>query len=416
MGQGSIYIKAFGEFAITTAEGKLITEDEIRSAAMTKLLLYLFLHRDRLISKDELIENLWHEEEVANPAGALKNMTYRVRNFLKQHLGDEEYILSVRGAYTWNHDIPVLMDCEEFDTCYDTIMNAELATQERVIAGELILRMYHGAFGDKIRDSIWVTNISTYYHTRFITAVSQLLELYHEQKRYEDIIAIANQGLHYDATNEALYCILIDALIATNQCQVAEEVYEGANKLFSEELGIHNSEMLTKVHERILKMCKGTKCETITDVCHDIEEEEVDGAFSCGYLVFREICRLEARKMARSGSEGYVILLSMDHDKIRCGMNLSKTEDFLLNKCMRRFDGILEDSLRVGDVVSRYNENQYIALLTSCSYESSRQVAERVISQFDQFNPYKDFKLSYSIEELSNDIHWNNKDKVESAS
>ena len=41
----------------------------IRSDIMTKFLIYLLLHRDKVITKEELIENLWNEDEIDNPAG-----------------------------------------------------------------------------------------------------------------------------------------------------------------------------------------------------------------------------------------------------------------------------------------------------------------------------------------------------------
>ena len=53
-----------------------------------------------------------------NRAGALKNLMYRLRNTLKKNLGEEDYILTGRGTYYWNPDIPIWLDCEEFDSWY----------------------------------------------------------------------------------------------------------------------------------------------------------------------------------------------------------------------------------------------------------------------------------------------------------
>lgn len=86
MGNDPIEIETFGEFKLIGADGKISTEEDIRSGVMIRFLVYILIHRDHINTKDELIENLWFYGEVDNPAGTLKNLTYRVRNFLKKIL------------------------------------------------------------------------------------------------------------------------------------------------------------------------------------------------------------------------------------------------------------------------------------------------------------------------------------------
>ena len=405
MNQGAIQVKSLGEFAIYGEDGRFVTEDEMRSTAMVKFLMYILTHRDHMNSKEELIENLWHEGEVENPAGALKNITYRVRTFLRDHLGDQEYIVSVRGAYAWNEEIPVELDVEKFEHCYDKAMDESKFPDDRITWCEQLIQLYQGSFGAKIGDLLWAANRAMYYQTRYIRVVKELIGMYRKSDSYERIIALANDALAYDPLNEDLYCDLIDALVATNQRKCAEDVYETASKLFYEELGMRNPEGLTKAHAKILKMSKGTKSDSITEVHEDIEEKQVDGAFFCGYPVFREIYRLEARKTSRLGNAEYVVLFSTESRKAQSGCSLTKAEEFMLNKGMRRFEKVLDDSLRVGDVVSRYSDLQYIVLLSSCSYEASRNVAERIIRKFNSGNANDDLVLKYSLEEVALENH-----------
>lgn len=401
MEQGVIRVKTLGEFAICSTDGCWVSEDEMRSSVMTKFLLYLLTHRDHMNSKEELIENLWHEGEIENPAGALKNITYRVRNFLKEHLGDGDFILSVRGAYAWNEAIPVVLDIEEFEGCYDNAMNQSLFPDDRIPWCEKMIALYQGSFGQKITDMIWAANLSMYYQTRYLNVVGELIGLYKKEDEQEKIIALANQALSFDGLNENLYCELIEAFVASNQRQMAEDVYEGASKLFLEELGIRSPKGLTEAHEKILKMTKGSKSDTILEVCTEIEEADVDGAFFCGYPVFREIYRLEARKIARLGNAEYVVLFSLESRKAKQGTKLTKADEFMMNKGMRRFEKVLDYSLRVGDVVSRYSDLQYIVLLSACSYESSKNVADRVLRKFYSGNNNEDLILTYSLEEVA---------------
>ena len=108
-----LYIQMLGEFSISSSRGKL-TWEALRSDQMLRLLTYLLINRDRSVSVEELSDVLWSEKETANPAGAIKNLMYRLRTSLKA-LGEDSYILTGRGAYSWNREIPVRVDFEEFE-------------------------------------------------------------------------------------------------------------------------------------------------------------------------------------------------------------------------------------------------------------------------------------------------------------
>ena len=55
---------------------------------MKKLLIYLLIHREHPVSVRELSEALWREDEIENPAGALKNLMYRLRTIMKKNISE----------------------------------------------------------------------------------------------------------------------------------------------------------------------------------------------------------------------------------------------------------------------------------------------------------------------------------------
>jgi PleD family two-component response regulator len=55
-----------------------------------------------------------------------------------------------------------------------------------------------------------------------------------------------------------------------------------------------------------------------------------------------------------------------------------KIYQFRVRTAMGHLKKILQESLRMGDVVSKYNESQYLILLPSCDYEGAMLVANRV--------------------------------------
>ena len=93
-------IRTLGKFQIRDEE-HIVNEEEIRSPKMINLLAYLIIHRNQTLTFYDMADALWQEEETGNPAGALKNLMYRLRVFLKKNFGDEDFILTDHGSYRW---------------------------------------------------------------------------------------------------------------------------------------------------------------------------------------------------------------------------------------------------------------------------------------------------------------------------
>ena len=106
-----LQVKSLGKFMVT--DGAVILDDDVlRSDMLKKLLIYILTHREHPVTNQELAEALWQEDETDNPAGALKNLMYRLRNVLKKSIGDYNYIITSQGSYAWNNEIKVMLDIE----------------------------------------------------------------------------------------------------------------------------------------------------------------------------------------------------------------------------------------------------------------------------------------------------------------
>ena len=68
-----------GEFTVGYRD-KVISEKDKRGKKMRTLLQYLIAHREREVSQNELIEQLWPDSD--NPANALKTLVHRTREVL----------------------------------------------------------------------------------------------------------------------------------------------------------------------------------------------------------------------------------------------------------------------------------------------------------------------------------------------
>jgi len=98
--------------------GRVLSADISRTRQVSNLAGFLIANRNRELTQDDIINALWADEESENPANALKNLAYRLRNTLKalDNPGEKtSYIKIKRGVYSWNNDNPCVVDIEEIE-------------------------------------------------------------------------------------------------------------------------------------------------------------------------------------------------------------------------------------------------------------------------------------------------------------
>ena len=367
-------VKSLGKFQITYGE-HILNDELLRSDMLKKLFMYMVTHRGHPASVQELSEALWHDDEVDNPAGALKNLMYRLRTVLKKYISADKFIITSQGAYAWNNEIPIELDASIFEE-YCKIAKKAKNEAEVLHNYESAVALYKGEFMENSLDHHWAVTLSTYYHSMFLNAVKELVELYLKLERYQDIEDLSVYALKMDRVDEELYCYNIMALIKSNKYELAMKRYDEAVKTLQDTLGVHNPPGLQKVQQELLKMNKGTGPEALENIHDDmIEEEESVGVYFCGYPIFKEVYRLEVRKNARLGEAEYIVLFTVELNN-RLSADNDKMKKFLVEQGMKNLKNTLKKVLRIGDVAARYSDSQFIVLLPTCTYESSVAVAK----------------------------------------
>lgn len=408
-----LYMNSLGRFELTDGKNRL-NDETIRSEKLTKLLLYLLLHRDHNLSVEELAEALWQENETENPTGALKNLMYRLRTLLKEQFGDQRYIITSRGAYNWNTDIEVQLDVEELEHLYEQV-RLRTSSEQKIADYERIISIYKGEFVPNVRDMHWVTTLSTYYHSIFLNAVKGLAQLYWEREQFSDLERITVNGIQYENADEELYSYQIQALAAQHKTQMAEETYQKAQEILFQELGVRTTKELEKVHQAVCLMQKSQENEELEQVRESLDEERITGAYLCGYPLFREIYRVETRQIGRRRKRSQLLLFSIDVKQEEKRIAITKREQSLresrkdrnVTQAMKTMEEILVHELRVGDVVSRYSEKQYIVLLTECERENVERVKQRILSRFREEKEVEPCtQVRVELEEISGTIDY----------
>jgi DNA-binding SARP family transcriptional activator len=399
MGKG-LQVQLFGHFRIQSEEG-LVTKESIHSEQMEKLLVYLLIYRRKNISLQELMEVLW-EDGVSHPQKALKNLVYRLRNALKS-LGDDNFILTNQGNYSWNPDIPVLLDTELFEVKGKAAMSCQGNQEEQCLLYEEALAYYQGEYLPEFAMESWQVPLDTYYHSMYLTMVKNLAKLYDSEKKYEEMTLILRKALGRDNIDDELHYWNIRSLMGQNKMDLAWSHYKKARELLYRNLGVRKTEKMTQIYRELLSQNQTLELD-VNEISEDMaERESPHSVYFCEYEIFREVYRLEARRILRLGIAEYVLLLTL-----QIGEQTGKPQEYVTyckKKNAASLKKVLEKSLRVGDVVSACSENQYIVMLPTCTFETGTMVAERIQSHFQAVCPDKNVRLLYELKAVEPKIH-----------
>ena len=120
-----------------------------------------------------------------------------------------------------------------------------------------------------------------------------------------------------------------------------------ARKIMETELGVRKTTILNKVYEELKQISKGDSSYDIREVKEDIHQ------------IFKEIYHLEARKSVRSKTPENLLLLTLEAPENESAEVIS----FRIRQAMKGFEETIGECLRVGDVVAKYSETQFIILL-----------------------------------------------------
>ena len=400
-------VETLGRFRVRQGDA-VLDDNNIHSVRLSNLLIYLILRRNQTTMPDEIADAVWQEGEVGNPAGALKNLMYRLRRLLEQYFGKQNYILSDRGSYRWNPEIEVQVDVEIFEKRY---AKWKKLSEKKTEPLEQLLEAYTGTFLPKLAELYWVVARSAYYQSLYLSGVRALIQKYVEAEAYAKLELLCGHVLKTGEAEEDLYYYLIYAKLKQEKWKSAMETYETGTLRLKEELGISKTAKLDEIYEKLIRANASDMPDKMRKVKASMEETETEGVFFCGYPVFREIYRLEMRKAIRFQEKEAMLLLTMEpagsgHRK------WSQIDEFRIKNGMNRLGEVIKGSLRTGDVVSRYSRSQYVILLFSCSCEDGELVAERIVHRFYAENAkYSQLRIRKNLEKLNDEEEENENGK-----
>ncbi len=395
-GATAFSIQMFSRFSIS--DGSItLTQSEIHSDMAVKLLVYLIFHHDRSCTVTELSEALWPDEGSSNPAGALKNMAYRLRTILKKVWPETEFIQTGRGSYAWNAALSVKIDTEEFKRLYQMAKSTD-EPKEKIKALTGAFECYRGRLLPDLEAEHWIMPRVAYYQSQYLNLVKRLAELLEANEQYHEMERVCIRALDREALDEKLHILLIRAYIAQGKLEKAESHYHTTEKTLYDSLGIGPSDEMRALYQKVMDHDHDQVAD-ISVIQDELSESELDagGAFYCEFGIFKRLYELEVRRMKRMGMTVFLALLTLYTDAE------AKSREKYLKRIETNMDwmrDILTESLRAGDVYTRYSVNQYLVMLPACPYENAKIVMERIFKNFERTHRRSGIRMKYSMKEL----------------
>ena len=392
----ALQIQMLGEFVIN-ARNVRISDSDNRSRKLWILLAYLIYHRHRNVTQDELIRLLWNEtREGKNPAGALKTVFHRVRAMLDRLWPEagRQLILYQNGGYSWNCEVPVSVDIDQFEYLCENITDGD----EQHLQGYTAALLYKGDFLSKLSAENWVIPIAAYYHNCYMKLLLDLLPKLLQQNKCEDAAWLCKAASEVEPYDENIYYYWMKSLLDMKDHKGAAKIYEQFKERLYLDFGFEPNEEMRELYHKAMKTDNGYVI-SIEDIVHQLKEEnENNGALICEYDFFRILYRAMVRYMVQSRIVVHIALISVE----------SVAEEILSPRKLQKVVNMLEEqlrlSLRIEDTAARCSNSQYVVMLPQTDYENSCRICEKVVKSYYRRHPHSDVDIKYAVYPMGTDL------------
>lgn len=372
-------IYTLGQFVIKRGD-RLISEDNNRSHKLWELFKYLITYRDKGCRIDNIQDILWSEKDYIDPKHALQTLVFRLRQRLNQgntsSIEDCNIVFS-NGSYFLKPSQDCWIDAEEFVILYEKASqlsnsNPEQAAKIYKEAAEL----YKGEYLPQSSFDDWVIPIRNYYRRMYMQLILELTKLLKSLGRSIEVIGIYEKALLVEPLEEEFHLKFIEALLSEGLVKEAKKHYEYATSLIFVELGTKPSYDMKNLYRQMSIEKDGVDLD-LNSVQDGLRYKAmIEEASLCDQDIFRFLYRIEMRRAERAGQSGFIAMLTITKAdfKIPSGPVLKDAME-----CLKYH---ITSSLRKGDVISQWNDAQFLVILPGSDMEQLENVIKRIHNKF----------------------------------
>lgn len=392
-------ICTFGDFDIKR-DGESILNNANYPYRLIKLFKYLLTFRDKKLTPERIIDDLWSEEYFIDPKKVLRTQISRLRKGIKTGDGDQVFfeIVFSYGYYIFHlNNEEVLLDVDIFEKAIEKGNRlVEENLKEAISEYKEALSMYKGEYLIENDYEEWLIPIRNRYERLYLQTLFRVIELLNKLEDYIQIIETCEEAMHLAPLNENLNIYFIEALINIGEKEYALNHYEYITSKLYREMNNMPSQEMKRLYKRL------TTDELIDDSIEitDIDKElksilEKEGALLCDSEHFTFLYNIEKRRNERAlEKKGFIGTITMKVFQPSNSWNNS-----LINP-MNDLENIMFSLLRRGDVFSIWNANQIVFVLSNIEYQNINLVKERIINKFNLINKNPNIYIEINIKPI----------------
>lgn len=398
MGEDKLKVHVLGGFSITFGEHPIsFKRNRITKAA--KLLQLLIYQGGKGLAKETVIEILYGREDISDAGNNLRVTMHRLKKMLLvSGLPQYEYIDVTKGVYRWNAPMETEVDAHMFCKLLE---QAETISdkKEKIELLKKACQMYSGELLPDISGEDFVLMEGIFYKRKYSSALKQLSDLLMTQGEYEEVLRLCTPACEIYPFDE-WQVLRIECFIALNRYKDAMVEYEDTAKMLFEELGVSPSENMLQQFE-IMSSRMSNKPQALNGIKKRLREgEQNSGAFYCHLPSFKDNYRWLSRIIERNGQSVFLMLCSIVNGKGQPMENVDKLEVM-----MQELHRSVKQSLRRGDVFTKYSASQFLVLLVGTNKENCDIIHNRIRKDFTIRNKAWAQNLEYAVASIADINH-----------
>lgn len=378
--QNCVKIEMLGGFSVSY-EGKTIGLGHNTRANFLRLLQILWLNSENGVSKDQLLNSILGYKDLSDEGNSFYNLLYQARKKLKSAgFPGDKYIEGTNGVFLPEAEIPLYVDAIEFrKLCRDAEAEADSRIRRELYKEAFAL--YKGELLPDLSTEVWVIQESVALGRFYEKCIQYLGAAAQDEKNYDEMYRVYEKARDiYPDHDWQVY--MIQALILKKDYQAAYKLYDDIVVYYQEKLGLPVSEALRECFRQIEESSRNFS-DDITDIQANILVDDKDafpkdeakhpGAYFCTFSVFSAAYHILRRNMERRGVSVYMMLCTLVDYKGEFIQN----EDKLIKR-MEALKTAIHDSLRQGDVYTKYSNSQYLILLVGARADDFNIIGKRI--------------------------------------
>ncbi|ACB86033.1 AfsR/SARP family transcriptional regulator [Natranaerobius thermophilus] len=227
-----------------------------RSNKVWELFKFLLINRNKRLHPNNIVEELWPDQEYIDPKDAVKSLVYRLRRLLKQHksLKDHVFIDSSQGCYLFYLSEDSWVDIDEFESLsFKAKENNHKERETAMFYYHNAISLYRGTFLSEYPCKSWVFPIRQYYRRLYTNNLIDLVELLKETEEYRAIQNLCEKAFIIDLLieTEKIHVHYMEALVAEGQVADALSHFDFIKTVLEKELGIGPSDYMTEYYKSL---------------------------------------------------------------------------------------------------------------------------------------------------------------------